>query len=414
MANMGEDDFARWVADVLEAHTEPLVDAWVDGLQREAGRRMPRLLPREALRDHIPPVLRSLAKAVRTPPYSAHDDILGHLRLHAQLRRSQGYDVQELLSEFEDLSDRVGQLLNERMEQDGPRASPAAVASTMNRLLALLRTIGFVTVGVYRDLEEDERSRLADHLETFGRALAHELRTPLSTVQLGLETIRGGLDPEEDSALERSLNTMERALARSKELLDDIRILALSKGRHPSRRRRVAGVVHDVLEELSLQAEQKGVQIINEVSDLDALVDETVAQLALINLVSNAIKYGNRERPECWVRTRAELVGGEDGSRHVTLEVADNGVGIPDEVGEQIFRRHFRAHPQLAQGVGLGLAITHQIVAQSGGKLTVKSEDGEGSRFQLTLPAFVSEEDPVSIGDGELLFERAEPETSDP
>jgi len=409
MASMSEADFAEWVAEVLDAEGPNLVDDWIDGLQHEAGRRLPRLLPKDALRNHIPPVLRAVAEALRTPLYTAHDDILGHLRLHAQLRRSQGYDVQELLSEFEELSERISELLNRRIRDAGPEVGPTMVASVMTRLFALLRAIGFVTVGVYRDLEEDERSRLAEHLETFGRSLAHELRTPLSTVQLGLETIRGGMDPEEGSVLERSLNTMERALARSTELLDDIRILALSKGRGPSHRRRVASVVHDVLEELSLQAEQREVKIINEVEDLDALVDETVAQLALINLVSNGIKYADQDRSDRWVRARAELNTDEDKGHHVVLEVADNGVGVPEEVGEQIFRRHFRAHPQLAQGVGLGLAITRQLVDQSGGKLTLSSEPGGGSRFRLSLPAFMSGDDPVSIGDNELLQEKAEP-----
>lgn len=104
-------------------------------------------------------------------------------------------------------------------------------------------------------------------------------------------------------------------------------------------------------------------------------------QQALVNLIDNAIKHSPKG---------AEIkVGVEFKSRIVELWVEDRGEGIPEEEHEKIFDRFYRVGSELrreTQGVGIGLSIVKHIVEAHGGKVTVQSEIGKGSRFTIELP----------------------------
>jgi signal transduction histidine kinase len=119
-------------------------------------------------------------------------------------------------------------------------------------------------------------------------------------------------------------------------------------------------------------------------------VDTTRVGIALVNLVSNAIKYSDPEKPERWVRVSVERA--EPKEAHLwKVTVSDNGLGIPNAFQPQVFERHFRAHPDAAEGTGLGLAITRQVIEQGGGRLWFESEEGKGSAFHFTIPAHLND-----------------------
>ena len=116
--------------------------------------------------------------------------------------------------------------------------------------------------------------------------------------------------------------------------------------------------------------------------------DPARLELALINLVSNGIKYNDPKKNESFVEI-APLSDAEDGT--CAFCVRDNGLGIPDGDRASIFERFFRAHAQLdhdhgVSGSGLGLAIAADCVKAMGGSITCESTLGEGSVFVITLP----------------------------
>lgn len=105
----------------------------------------------------------------------------------------------------------------------------------------------------------------------------------------------------------------------------------------------------------------------------------------LFNLVGNAIKFTNSGD----VRLRLSVETGEAGSRHLLIEVVDSGIGIPDDVQEQIFRPYHRGRlpgDGSYGGTGLGLHICREFVGRMGGEIGVESRPGEGSRFHVRLP----------------------------
>ncbi len=110
------------------------------------------------------------------------------------------------------------------------------------------------------------------------------------------------------------------------------------------------------------------------------LANPTDVKLILQNLVANAIRFGDPDRP----RTTISAQPDDDG--HVRTTVADNGPGIAAEHHERIFGAFERAPSAQHAGYGLGLAICQRLVTRHGGQIGLDSQPGVGSRFWFTLP----------------------------
>jgi len=130
------------------------------------------------------------------------------------------------------------------------------------------------------------------------------------------------------------------------------------------------------------RAQDQGIELsIDAAPGLPAIeVDTHVFDHALRNLLDNAVTYTPRGGR---IALRAEAAGDS-----VVLTVADNGPGIPPEYLPHVFERFFRVPGQsLGTGTGLGLAIVREIALAHGGDVTCHSTPGEGTRFEITLPA---------------------------
>jgi signal transduction histidine kinase len=118
-------------------------------------------------------------------------------------------------------------------------------------------------------------------------------------------------------------------------------------------------------------------------------VDPARVELVLLNLVSNAIKYSDPEKPEAFVEIGSEAH--RDDAGVCEIHVRDNGLGIPESHRDAVFDRFFRAHAHLdgelgVSGTGLGLAIVSDCIRELGGSIRCESGTGEGTTFYLTLP----------------------------
>lgn len=377
---------AETMGDLLESKSDEIVDRWIDWLNEQIGTRTIKSLPRQELLDHIPPVVRSLAQYVRSPVQAVRAEMLGHLRLHAQIRRSQGYDIQELLAEFDGLGRLITAEIVEVVEQREAATSAADALRVFARVADGFRAIGFATVGLYRESEDDHQRRTAKRLEEFSRAIAHELRAPLNTASLAAELLASddvAVDPNQRT---RHTDIIKKALHRTNDLLDDVRILAVvERGVSSFRYAHLATVVHDVLEELAVPASQRGVYMTVEgpLPEVDVAVMPT--QLALVNTISNAIKYADVTKDEPKVVISAHIVEHETKQDHCVIEVKDNGLGIDEQYLERVFERHVRVHPDVAEGTGLGLPITRQILMDNQGSIELESTVGEGTTVRINI-----------------------------
>lgn len=378
------------MADHLEAHADAIVERWVDWLQEGVDTRATKGLPRQAIRNHMPPVLRSIASYLRSPIAAAQGEMLGHLELHARLRRAQGYDLRELLAEVDGLAQLVTAELRDRVPVPDPPPTVADTLRAFERVATGLRAIGFVTVDLFRESEADERQRLAERLEEFSRTIAHELRTPLQTASLSLQLVREADDAERR---DHHLHVVESSLARAADLIDNLRQLALIEGgrARSSHFDRARSLLEETLEEVGPLARDRDVQVMIEGDVPDVTVDRLVFQLAFVNILGNAVKYSDPAKGERWIRVTMAMKPVEADLDRLVVTVEDNGRGIAEEYVGRVFQRHVRAHPEAAEGTGLGLAITRQLVEERGGAIRLESREGEGTTLVFELPSHPGE-----------------------
>jgi signal transduction histidine kinase len=216
--------------------------------------------------------------------------------------------------------------------------------------------------------------------------VSHELRNPLNSlngfIKVVLKGQAGALTPLQHEFLGIADGQVELLKGRIAELLEFNRLEAGRLVLDP-RWNDLSLLVAGTATRLSLQAEQNGLALINEVdTDLPecAFDSERIGQV-LNNLIENAIKA---TPPGGSITLRSELYEDE-----VWIRICDTGVGIPADEQGKIFQRFYRAHNRSSiQGnlLGLGLAICQQIVEGHQGRIWVESEEGHGSCFTFSLP----------------------------
>jgi len=240
--------------------------------------------------------------------------------------------------------------------------------------LALLRDI------TERKRAEQEMRRL-DQLKTeFMGNISHELRRPLQSVLGFTKLILGGKvpDPEIQKEFLTIIGKQSTHLSRLIDNLLDVSRLESGRFQIQKQRMAVRQVIHEVVESLRILADEKGIALKEEVPETlpDVAGDEERLSQVMFNLLSNAIKFSN---------SGAVTVRAEAGYKELLVQVADQGIGIPDEAMPYIFERFYRHSPAGAGGAGLGLYISRQIVEAHGGRIWAESKLGQGSTFSLVL-----------------------------
>jgi len=230
---------------------------------------------------------------------------------------------------------------------------------------------------LFREAEEAAQVR-----EEFLSVAGHEMRTPVTSLQFLLHTIQKRLEsgqPEKAvEGLVRARVQLQRLSQLTEELLDVTRIVA---GRLTLELEEVdlAELAREVAEQRRDGAARTGSELRFEApSEVTGLWDRSRLEQVVTNLLSNAVKFGGGK--PITVRVEADTA-------RATLSVRDEGIGISSSDQSRIFERFERAvSKQSYGGLGLGLWITHQIVAAHGGRIRVESHPGQGSTFRVELP----------------------------
>lgn len=258
----------------------------------------------------------------------------------------------------------------------------------INLLFGIL-TVSFVSVvitGIILVLVFVRREANLSELQAdFVSKVSHELRTPLTAIRLFAETLQR---PDADVATREKCSTLlvaesDRLTKMIERLLDWGR---MESGRkvYELRREKMAHVMEDAVRAYAPHLELNGdldfaVEVAPELPDV--LVDRAAVVDALVNLLSNAQKYGGSP-PR--VRMSATSQDGE-----VRISVTDNGSGIPRPEHRRIFEKFYRIDDRLSrtkEGSGLGLAIVNHVARAHRARVIVDSAEGKGSTFAFVLP----------------------------
>jgi PAS domain S-box-containing protein len=283
-----------------------------------------------------------------------------------------------------------------RWEDEGWRVRKDGTTFWANVVLTALRDRGELRgfAKITRDLTErrlrEQAQRAAAVHEAANRVkdeflatLSHELRTPLNVIMGQLTRLRTGkLTPDQAErawdALERNTKAQLRVV---EDLLDTSRILS---GRlHLAMQEVMLGtLVRAVLEEMRPMFEAKGVHLFSQVAPAAIIGDPARLRQIVNNLLSNALKHTPEDG-----RVDVEMAATDT---EAILKVHDTGGGIPSDFLPRVFDRFAQADPFVTRvqgGLGLGLAITKDLVAMHGGTIEARSPGiGKGATFTIKLP----------------------------
>jgi signal transduction histidine kinase len=291
-----------------------------------------------------------------------------------------------------DLSE--GESLGPSLRGLGIRFSPDFISSlieqrspqrTLYGLLVLL-VLSLTFFGGYllwRDVRRE--LRLAEMRSQFVSSVSHELKTPLTAIRMFAETMRMGRT-QDPQVQEEYLDTIVNESQRLTRLLNNV--LDFSKIEQGERQYHMqpcplSEVVEAAARTMAYPLSQQGFRLHVHIEPglPDVRMDRDAMEQAVLNLLSNAMKYSDESRDIDLRLTRS------DGS--ALLQVVDRGLGIAPEEQGRIFEKYYRIRSGVSErsaGTGLGLALVSHIVTAHGGRIEVESAPGKGSTFSIHMP----------------------------
>ena len=209
---------------------------------------------------------------------------------------------------------------------------------------------------------------------------AHELRTPLALMQVQLDLYNSASHPGNDAD---TLQTIKMVTEQNDKLNRMVKtLLDMSELQTVGRDDKIIldAIVEEVLADLEPLAVEKNIKLIGKCEDATMIGSDILIYRLVYNLVENAIKYNH---PLGQVTVTAY-----QRNKHVYLSVEDTGSGIPKELRERVFEPFFRVDKSRSRelgGVGLGLALVHEIVRVHDGSICIKSGKTGGTIFEVTF-----------------------------
>jgi signal transduction histidine kinase len=322
------------------------------------------------LKDAMGEYLCALAKAIRGDATieagggAAWADVA---REHGLTRVRLGFDIGQLVNEFILLRKSMVEIAREEhlVVNDGQG----------ERLADLIDAAIAVSVKSYvesRDIAT--RRQQAEHVGF----LTHELRNPLATASMAASRLRRR--PELIAAEGKTLDMLERGLARLRDLIDKVLLTERFEAQEMECRpvdTNLGRIIPEAIRAAQFEAGQKGVTFVAEYDpELLVHVDPGLTSSALQNIVDNAVKFTDEGRIDLTV---------ESGSSEVIVRIQDDCDGLSADELTAVFQPFKRANTKKA-GTGLGLAIARRAVEAQGGRIGAESDGERGCQFWLTLP----------------------------
>ncbi len=250
--------------------------------------------------------------------------------------------------------------------------------------LVLLIGLSFTTSVIFRNL--NVQLRLTKLYDNFIGNVTHELKSPLSSIQLHLETLKTrDVSPEKSNEF---INLMMKDAHRLRNLIDSILgLMAIEQKRLVydleicDAGTMIKQIITESTEQFHLSTDAYNVEII---SSSEIAIDKDSIKIVFDNLVDNAIKYSVND-----VKIKMKI---NSNTKKIIVDFVDNGIGLLPKEQKKIFNKFYRIYnPDIpnVKGTGLGLYWVKEIIKSHGGKISVSSEGKDkGSRFTIELPVY--------------------------
>ena len=248
--------------------------------------------------------------------------------------------------------------------------------------LVLLVTFVFTIVIIFR------QKRYTEIKNDFINNMTHELKTPIASISLAAQMLNDKSVAKSETMMQHLGSVINDESKRLRFLVEKVLQMSMfdrKKAVFKKKQLDLNELVENAAHSFSLRVEHTGGKIYTEIEAIDSAiyVDETHFQNVVYNLMDNAVKYRNQDKPlDIYMRTWNE------GNR-LMLSIRDTGMGIKKENLKKIFEKFYRVHTgnlHDAKGFGLGLAYVKKIIDLHKGEIHVESDYGKGTPFTISLP----------------------------
>ena len=336
-----------------------------------------------------PQIIEEIAHYLKAPAeeaIGANTAVMAKAEELGLLRYQQRASVHQLLREYHLLGTLLEEFITCEVAKMGTRADAVEALQALGRVSQAVRVLQQQTIDTFVGKYSETIERQTGQLRGFTRLVSHEIRQPLGVLQLIARML-----PSNEPGAGRLVEMLGRNVSRLGDTAGKLERLArltrASDGDSPTEQEvNFTALCGDVARQLEDMAASRGVTIVVD-DDLPCIVtDSGRAELAVVNLIANAIKYSDPDKTDRFVRVRRTPGSGP------SIVIEDNGIGIPAGKVVVIFEQFVRAHSDRdeelgAQGLGLGLAIVRESMEAMKGSVTVTSEDRAGAAFTLTWPS---------------------------
>jgi signal transduction histidine kinase len=375
----------------LQDSNKILAERWLDRLVALVPVEARSVFPSELLLDHIPGLIDEIGKYVADPTeedIAARTIVIAKARELGQLRHQQQASLHQVLREY----DLLGEVLDEfAVAEVSAIAPPPALSDCLEvwrRVGRSVRVLMQITAGTFISQYTETVTEQGKRLDTFNRAIGHELRNVIGTLQFGA-TLLASESPLDEAQRRRLGATVRNSADRAVRIIRSFERMPRSgmlSDKPTEQTIELSELVQEVFRQLQDMAASRDVELRTSTDSMLVHLDTGALELVLINLVANGVKYSDRAKAS----KRVDIVAAE-ASEYYEIIVEDNGIGIPTEALPKVFERFVRAHAHLdgelgIEGTGLGLAIAEECVKALGGEIGVTSQEGAGTTFTVRIP----------------------------
>ena len=390
-----ESPLAATLAERLRDQREALVHRWLERIAARVNIDPNDVFPTDALLDHVPLLVDGIADYVEHPEHEIGTDapVVAKAMELGQLRHAQGFDVYEVLKEYElfggVLFSFLGDAVDEVSSDSGERAELLAIGHRIFRAIAIIQqatTTHFLRLADERVAEREER------LRAFNRTVSHEIKNRIGAVLGASEVLRELGDAAAPPQREQFLGMIGNNARAMQRTIENLVALSRMESQDARQHRhvRLPEAAQEAVRAVREAAQGAGVDVRIAPDLPDVEVNAAAVELCLTNYVSNAIKYSDPAKGERWASIEASIEGEPGSECDLVVRVRDNGRGVPLQKRDRLFERFFRAHDTITgvEGTGLGLSIVRETVEALGGRAWAEFLEpmGTGSVFAFALP----------------------------
>jgi two-component system phosphate regulon sensor histidine kinase PhoR len=252
------------------------------------------------------------------------------------------------------------------------------IAQKDNKANGVIITFVEITMRI-KDLKEQERL-ISDH-ETLLDTISHDIKSPLTSMVLTINQLKK-VSHEKPDEFKTLFNLLENSIRKLQLIINDLTDAGKQKHKYKAQEELLnfENILEDVRLTLAGHIRESGAVIKSEIDVSEIFYSRRKLRSIVYNLINNAIKFMPAERkPEIVIKTQRE-------KNHIVITVKDNGIGIDKTKQDAVFSKYFRVENAI-EGSGIGLYLVKEIVNNSGGKISLKSQPGKGSEFKVYLKA---------------------------